>query len=46
MYPVRSINQILDAATDKVKLRFREENRGREKYLKRMRNRERIRKKR
>lgn len=46
MYPVRSINQILDAAVDKVKLRFRKENRGRERYLKRMRNRKKLKNKR
>lgn len=45
MYQLRTVNEIIDAAMVNLKLRFKEENRGKEKYQKRIKNRQTMKKK-
>jgi len=43
---VRSIDRIIDVAFENVKLRLKEENKGKDKYRKRMKNRKKLKNKR
>jgi len=41
---IRNVEQIIDAAFEIVKLKLKERNRGKDKYQKRMKNREKLKK--
>jgi hypothetical protein len=44
MYPIRTVNEIIDAAVKNAKTKLDEELKGKSKYAKRMKNREKIKK--
>ena len=43
---IRTVNEIIDVAVNNIKCRLKEENKGRDKYNKRMKNRKKLKNKR
>jgi len=41
---MRTIQEIMDTAMENIKLKLKEKNKGRDKYLKRMKNRQKLKK--